>query len=70
MASASPEVTIDPLHRLENEVHMLEDEVYPPSEVEDECLTPEVLLHIAYEVVSQLDQAEEFMLLLLEKCSL
>jgi hypothetical protein len=64
MASASPEVTIDPLHRLENEVHMLEDEVYPPSEVEDECLTPEVLLH------SQLDQAEEFRLLLLEKCSL
>jgi hypothetical protein len=49
---------------------MLEDEVYPPSEVEDECLTPEVLLHIAYEVVSQLDQAEEFRLLLLEKCSL
>jgi hypothetical protein len=27
--------------------------------VEDECLTPEVLLHIAFEVVSQLDKAEE-----------
>jgi hypothetical protein len=43
----------------------------PPSpEVEDECLTPEVLLHVAYEVVSQLDKAEESMLLSLEEHSL
>jgi hypothetical protein len=27
--------------------------------VEDECLTPEILLHIAFEVTSQLDKAEE-----------
>jgi hypothetical protein len=27
--------------------------------VEDKCLTPEVLLHIANEVVSQLDRAKE-----------
>jgi hypothetical protein len=52
---------------------MFEDEVYcppPPPEVEDECLTPEVLLHVAYEVVSQLDKAEESMLLSLEEHSL
>jgi hypothetical protein len=38
--------------------------------VEDECLTLEVLLHIAYEVVSQLDRAKEFMLLSLNEQSL
>jgi hypothetical protein len=42
---------------------MLEDEVRLPPEEEDECLAPEVLLHIvllhiAYEVVSQLDKVE------------
>jgi hypothetical protein len=31
---------------------MFEDEVCPLPEVEDECLTHEVMLHIAYEVVS------------------
>jgi hypothetical protein len=33
-------------------LHMFEDEVCPLPEVEDECLTHEVMLHIAYEVVS------------------
>jgi hypothetical protein len=27
--------------------------------VEDDCLAPDILLHITYEVVSQLDRAEE-----------
>jgi hypothetical protein len=39
-------------------------------EVEDEDLVPEVLLHVAYEVVTQLDRAEEFRLLSLEEQSL
>jgi hypothetical protein len=70
VVSADPKVFTDPLHGLEDEVHRLEDEVCPPPEVEDKCLTPEVLLRIAYEVVSQLDQAEEFRLLPLKECSL
>jgi hypothetical protein len=36
------------------------DEFSALPELEDERLSPEVLLHIAYEVVSQLDRAEEF----------
>jgi hypothetical protein len=39
---------------------VFEDEGCLPPEDEDECLTPEILLHIVYEVVSQLDRAEEF----------
>jgi hypothetical protein len=39
---------------------MIEDEVCLPPEEEDECLTPDVLLHIAYEVVSQLDNVADF----------
>jgi hypothetical protein len=49
---------------------MIEDEVCLPPQEEDECLTPAVLLHIAYEVVSQLDNAADFRQLLLEKLSL
>jgi hypothetical protein len=49
---------------------VLEDEVCLPPDEEDECLTPEVLLHIAYEVVSQLYNTEDFSQLLLEECSL
>jgi hypothetical protein len=49
---------------------VLEDEVCLLLEVEDECLTHEVLLHIAYEVVSQLDNAEDFRQLSLEEHSL
>jgi hypothetical protein len=48
---------------------MIEDEVCLPPQEEDECLTPAVLLHIAYEVVSQLDNAADFRQLLLEKLS-
>jgi hypothetical protein len=40
--------------------HLSEDEFSSLLELEDEHLSPEVLLHIAYEVVSQLDRAEEF----------
>jgi hypothetical protein len=39
---------------------MIEDEVCLPPQEEDECLIPDVLLHIAYEVVSQLDNAADF----------
>jgi hypothetical protein len=49
---------------------VLEDEVCLPPEEEDECLTPIVLLHIAYEMVSQLDNAEDFRQLSLEELSL
>jgi hypothetical protein len=49
---------------------MLEDEVCLSPKVDAECLTPEVLLHIAYEVVSQLDKAGEFRLLSLDELSL
>jgi hypothetical protein len=49
---------------------VFEDDDCPLLEVEDECLAPEVLLHIAYEVVSQLDRAEESRLLSLDDQSL
>jgi hypothetical protein len=62
-AAAFSEVSVDPSP-------MLEDEVCLPPEEEDECLAPEVLLHIAYEVVSQLEKVEEFRQLSLEELSL
>jgi hypothetical protein len=40
-----------------------EDELYSLPKLDDERLSPEVLLHIAYEVVSRLDRVEEFCLL-------
>jgi hypothetical protein len=49
---------------------VFEDEVYLLPKDEDECLTPEILLHIAYEVVSQLDNAEEFRQFSLNELSL
>jgi hypothetical protein len=39
----------------------------PQSEMDEECLTPEVLLHIAFEVISQLGKAEESSCLSLEE---
>jgi hypothetical protein len=42
--------------------HLFEDEFHAPPKVEGERLSREVLLHIAYEVVSQQDMAEEFRL--------
>jgi hypothetical protein len=48
----------------------LKDDVCSLLEVEDADLVPEVLLHIAYEVVSQLDRAEVFRLLSLKEQSL
>jgi hypothetical protein len=48
----------------------LEDEVCSLPEVEEADLAPEVLLHIAYEVVSQLDKAEVLQSLSLEEQSL
>jgi hypothetical protein len=44
-----------------------EDEFYFALELEDECPAPEVLLHITYEAVSQLDRAEESRLLSLDE---
>jgi hypothetical protein len=44
--------------------------IHSQPEVEDECLTPEVRLHIALEVVTQLDKAEDFIRLSSEKLSL
>jgi hypothetical protein len=44
-----------------------EDELCSPPDLNDEHLCPEVLLHIAYEVVSELDMAEEFRLLSLDE---
>jgi hypothetical protein len=49
---------------------VLEDEACLPPQEEDEYLTPKVLLHIAYEVVSQLDNDEDFRQLSLEELSL
>jgi hypothetical protein len=49
---------------------VLEDLVCLAPEEEDGCLTPEVLLHIAFEVMSQLDNAEDFRQLSLEELSL
>jgi hypothetical protein len=40
-----------------------EDLLCSPPDLDDENLSPDVLLHIAYEVVSQLDRAEDFQLL-------
>jgi hypothetical protein len=40
-----------------------DDELCSPSDLDDDRLSSEVLLHIAYEVVSQLDRAEDFWLL-------
>jgi hypothetical protein len=48
----------------------LDVEVYSLPKVEDAYLAPEVLLHIAYEVVSQLDRVEGFQLLSLKEQSL
>jgi hypothetical protein len=62
-AAAFPEMSADLLS-------VFEDEVYLPPKDEDECLTPEILLHIAYEVVSQLDNAEEFRQFSLDELSL
>jgi hypothetical protein len=42
----------------------------PQPEVDDECLTPEVLLHLAFEVISQLDKAEDSRWLSPEELSL
>jgi hypothetical protein len=47
-----------------------EDVVCSLPEVEDEDFAPEVLLQVAYEVVSQLDRVEDFRSLLLEEQSL
>jgi hypothetical protein len=49
---------------------LFEDDLCSPPKMEDERTSPEVLLHIAYEVVSQLDKPEEFRLLLPEEESL
>jgi hypothetical protein len=49
---------------------MIEDEVFLPPQEEDECVTLDVLLHIAYEVVSQLDDAADFWQLSFEELSL
>jgi hypothetical protein len=49
---------------------VLDDEVCSLPEVKEVDLAPEVLLHIAYEVVSQLDRAEVFQSLSLEEQSL
>jgi hypothetical protein len=49
---------------------MIQDEVCLPPQEEDECLSPDVLLHIAYDVVSQLDNAADFWQLSLEELSL
>jgi hypothetical protein len=49
---------------------MLEDEACLPPQEEDEYLTPKVLLHIAYEVVPQLDNAKDFRWLSREELSL
>jgi hypothetical protein len=49
---------------------VLDDEVCSLPEVKEVDLAPEVLLHIAYEVVSQLDRAEVFRSLSLEEQSL
>jgi hypothetical protein len=62
-ATAFPEVSNVPLP-------MLEGEVCLPPEEEDECLTPKVLLHIVYEVVSQLENTEDFRQLSLKELSL
>jgi hypothetical protein len=58
------------LQSLSSHLASTEGEVCSPPEVEDDCLSPEVLLHIAYEVVSQLGRAEEFKQLLPEGLSL
>jgi hypothetical protein len=58
------------LQSLSSHLASTEGEVCFPPEVEDDCLSPEVLLHIAYEVVSQLGRAEEFKQLLPEGLSL
>jgi hypothetical protein len=42
----------------------------PQPEVEDECLKPEVLLHITFEVIFQLDKATEARWLSPEEISL
>jgi hypothetical protein len=47
-----------------------EDDLYSPLELEDERPSSVVLLHIAYEGVSQLDRAEDFRLLSPEEESL
>jgi hypothetical protein len=46
------------------------DELCSPPKLEYECPSSEVLLHIAYEVVSQLDRALEFIRLSPEEHSL
>jgi hypothetical protein len=50
--------------------HAFEVDDYSLPEEEDADLSPEVLLHVAYEVVSQLDRAKEFRSLSLEEQSL
>jgi hypothetical protein len=66
-ASFSPScplvATVDPKQALDDVVCSL-------PKVDDKDLAPEVLLHIAYEVVSQLDMAEAFRSLSLEEQSL
>jgi hypothetical protein len=62
-AAAFPKMSADLLSVFEDEVYLLPKD-------EDECLTPEILLHIAYEVVSQLDNAEEFRQFSLNELSL
>jgi hypothetical protein len=42
----------------------------PQPEVGDECLTPQLLLHIAFEVISQLDKGEDSRWLQPEELSL
>jgi hypothetical protein len=49
---------------------LFEDDLCSPLELEDERPYPEILLHIPYEVVSQLYKAEEFRLLSSEEESL
>jgi hypothetical protein len=61
--AVGPVVSTVPSPVLENEACLLPEE-------EDECLAIEILLHIAYEVVSQLDNAEDFIQLSLEEHSL
>jgi hypothetical protein len=48
----------------------IEDDDCSLPDEEDEDLTPEVLLHVAYEVVSKLDRAKVYRLLSLEEQSL
>jgi hypothetical protein len=69
------EFLIEQIHSLQLVVEAQDDapslsQEPPQPEMDDECLTPEILLHIAFEVISQLGKAEESMWLSPEALSL